>query len=130
GTAPEAVSMVMRMGICGVRGLLAATLFVLVGCRFTADKSHGETPLRRVNVVIVTIDTLRADRLACYGYRLIETPTSTVWRKREPCLRMQSRRLRPIPTSARFAGLGCSTITIATTTTSTMTATAPKAAPC
>lgn len=26
------------------------------------------------NVILVTIDTLRADHLGCYGYRLIETP--------------------------------------------------------
>jgi glucan phosphoethanolaminetransferase (alkaline phosphatase superfamily) len=30
--------------------------------------------LRRLNLVLVTIDTLRADRLACYGYSKIETP--------------------------------------------------------
>lgn len=28
----------------------------------------------RPNVLLITIDTLRADRLGCYGYRLIETP--------------------------------------------------------
>ena len=34
-----------------------------------------EAPLRPLNVVVVTIDTLRADRLHCYGYQRIETPT-------------------------------------------------------
>jgi choline-sulfatase len=33
-----------------------------------------EPPLRRMNLVLVTIDTLRADRLGCYGYSRIETP--------------------------------------------------------
>src|SRR5258708_15755822 len=27
-----------------------------------------------VNVVVITIDTLRADHLGCYGYKLIRTP--------------------------------------------------------
>jgi choline-sulfatase len=31
-------------------------------------------PERRLNLVLVTIDTLRADRLGCYGYSKIETP--------------------------------------------------------
>jgi len=31
--------------------------------------------LRPLNVVLVTIDTLRPDRLRCYGYTQIETPT-------------------------------------------------------
>ena len=31
-------------------------------------------PLSRLNVVLVTIDTLRPDRLGCYGYARIETP--------------------------------------------------------
>ena len=31
-------------------------------------------PLRKLNLVLVTIDTLRADRLGCYGYSKIETP--------------------------------------------------------
>src|SRR4051794_24226684 len=30
--------------------------------------------VRPVNLVLVTIDTLRADRLGCYGYSQIETP--------------------------------------------------------
>ena len=31
-------------------------------------------PARRLNLLLVTIDTLRADRLGCYGYSKIETP--------------------------------------------------------
>jgi len=43
-----------------------------------APRKAGEThegPLRPLNVLVVTIDTLRADRLHCYGYQRIETPT-------------------------------------------------------
>lgn len=30
---------------------------------------------RAFNVILITVDTLRADRLGCYGFRRIETPT-------------------------------------------------------
>ena len=52
-----------------VHGSLAAVLLLLTCCRSAERKSEGVAPLRRVNVVLVTIDTLRADRLGCYGYR-------------------------------------------------------------
>ncbi|HKW65877.1 MAG TPA: hypothetical protein VJP04_01230, partial [Terriglobales bacterium] len=29
----------------------------------------------RDNVLLITIDTLRADHLGCYGYKAIQTPT-------------------------------------------------------
>src|SRR5438034_5552811 len=56
------------------RGFLAAWLVLLACCRSTEKKPAGVAPLRRINVVLVTVDTLRADRLGCYGYREIETP--------------------------------------------------------
>ena len=37
-------------------------------------KSGSAPPPRRLNLLLVTIDTLRADRLGCYGYSAIETP--------------------------------------------------------
>src|SRR6516165_2859171 len=44
-------------------------LLTLVSCR------SGNPPTRqRLNLLLVTIDTLRADRLGCYGYSKIETP--------------------------------------------------------
>ncbi|MBM3310757.1 MAG: hypothetical protein FJY80_04540, partial [Candidatus Aminicenantes bacterium] len=30
---------------------------------------------RALNVILVSVDTLRADRLGCYGFRGIRTPT-------------------------------------------------------
>jgi len=42
-------------------------LLLLAGCK-SAEKHPG------ANILLVTIDTLRADRLGCYGYRSIETP--------------------------------------------------------
>lgn len=54
---------------------------VLAGLAFSSCSAPRKTtetrenPLRPFNVVVVTIDTLRADRLRCYGYQRIETPT-------------------------------------------------------
>jgi len=49
--------------------LLLAALVILGDCR-----SASPPPARRLNLLLVTIDTLRADRLGCYGYSQIETP--------------------------------------------------------
>src|SRR5437773_3112139 len=49
---------------CGVR-LLAAVLVLLGGCSSGHD---------RPNVLVITVDTLRADRLGCYGFGLAHTP--------------------------------------------------------
>ena len=50
--------------------VIAAVLLAGSGC------SLGERrPPVRPNVLLVTIDTLRADRLGCYGYRAAVTPT-------------------------------------------------------
>jgi choline-sulfatase len=35
---------------------------------------HAAQALRRPNLLLITIDTLRPDRLGCYGYSKIETP--------------------------------------------------------
>src|SRR6185503_20601217 len=53
---------------CGL-ALGAAALLAAGGC--------GRRPAApaRPNVLLVTIDTLRADRLGCYGYWLATTPT-------------------------------------------------------
>jgi arylsulfatase A-like enzyme/Flp pilus assembly protein TadD len=55
------------------RWLPVLALVILVSCR---SSEHKTVParLRPLNLVLVTIDTLRADRLGCYGYSKIETP--------------------------------------------------------
>jgi arylsulfatase A-like enzyme/Flp pilus assembly protein TadD len=55
----------------------AAGLVALVGCRSSKQEQPvaGTAKLRPINVVVVTLDTLRADRLGCYGYKRIETPS-------------------------------------------------------
>lgn len=47
--------------------LLTASLFLVVSTAFAA-------PVAPPNVVVITIDTLRADHLGCYGYKQIRTP--------------------------------------------------------
>ena len=52
------------------KGLIKKIVFVLVGggicaALFLLDKGY---PLSKPNIIIVSIDTLRADHLSCYGY--------------------------------------------------------------
>ncbi len=50
-------------------------LAVVLFCAGSAQACRGQTTLRpRPNVLLLTIDTLRADRLGCYGRRTAETP--------------------------------------------------------
>lgn len=45
---------------------------------FTSSAGIGTRPLRAAdknsNIILITIDTLRADHLGCYGYKGVETP--------------------------------------------------------
>src|SRR6266852_5128625 len=48
-------------------------LFLLTA--LTAAQATAQTPEKSApNVVLITIDTLRADHLGCYGYKQIKTP--------------------------------------------------------
>ncbi len=57
--------------------LCLAAFALLVSCGSRGDKSApaaGQASLKRLNVVLVTLDTLCPDRLACYGNSNVETP--------------------------------------------------------
>src|SRR4029077_13433982 len=55
------------------RQLFPIGVILFGGCR--SGHSPNEIPrLRPLNVVVVTVDTLRPDHLHCYGYPNIETP--------------------------------------------------------
>src|ERR1043165_5701092 len=60
------------------RRLYLAGIVLIAGCHSTpapAPATQDRIPqLQPLNVVVVTVDTLRADHLRCYGYRNIETP--------------------------------------------------------
>ncbi len=53
----------------GLPWLLIATLSILGNC-----SQRNEPPEGRPNLLLITIDTLRADRCSSYGYRLPTTP--------------------------------------------------------
>src|SRR5262245_3253852 len=57
--------------------VLSFFLLLAWACRGSKQNTHKPEPpasWRRLNLVVVTIDTLRPDRLGCYGYTKIETP--------------------------------------------------------
>src|SRR5215472_8927807 len=55
------------------RGIVVLTICNFLACvavaATTSANSHAD-----INVVVITIDTLRADHLGCYGYKQIHTP--------------------------------------------------------
>ena len=55
-----------RFGVCALAGL--ASLTVGSGCH------EPKAPSEPFNFLLLTLDTLRADRLGCYGYSQAETP--------------------------------------------------------
>src|SRR4051812_16413192 len=68
----------MRSASSLLHWLSVAGTLLLAGChsrQAAAPPSSNEIPsLRPLNVVVITVDTLRADHLHCYGYPGIETP--------------------------------------------------------
>ena len=51
-----------------------ASLTALAALLLAATLGHAVPPSVPINVVVITIDTLRADRVGCYGYQAAETP--------------------------------------------------------
>jgi choline-sulfatase len=60
----------------GIRGprIVAALLFAAAALAALVYKRAAPAPAQQTNVLLVTIDTLRADRLGCYGYGRAATP--------------------------------------------------------
>jgi arylsulfatase A-like enzyme/Flp pilus assembly protein TadD len=55
--------------------VLAATLFAAAGDAQPRGPAHPAKSPPRTNVILITIDTLRADHVGCYGSRAVKTPT-------------------------------------------------------
>ncbi len=57
-------------------GLCLLSLTVFTSCN-SGEKTRAEarTSLKPLNVVLITIDTLRSDHVHCYGYQDVKTPT-------------------------------------------------------
>jgi arylsulfatase A-like enzyme/predicted Zn-dependent protease len=60
--------------ISGGAALLAASSLWLAGCRGGGGTVSGLRKGRDFNVVLITLDTLRADSLGCYGNARVKTP--------------------------------------------------------
>ena len=60
----------MRSSVAAI--FLLTTMMSDAACRAGASRS---SPPDRPNVLLVTIDTLRADHVGCYGYKAASTPT-------------------------------------------------------
>ncbi len=61
----KAVRLVLRSALC------VSCLVLVWGCK---RGSSAEVAAARPNVVVITVDTLRADRLGCYGFKQARTP--------------------------------------------------------
>ena len=67
-----------------MRRALAAGLLVLCACEPRKAPAPSPTPAAepRTNVLLITIDTLRADHLGAYGYRRPTSPRLDAFAKR------------------------------------------------
>lgn len=65
------------MNKCITVALLATLITIsFTSCKPTSSSEHKTTRLpEATNVLLITLDTTRADRLGCYGYDLATTPT-------------------------------------------------------
>ena len=61
------------MMISGPRGRLSVLFSLFILSILPASNLHGETAAHR-NVIIISVDTLRADHLSCYGYERATSP--------------------------------------------------------
>jgi len=62
--------------ICGPRGRRWPSILFLLGALFSIEflPANAKTGAADLNLLLVTIDTLRPDRLSCYSTRYLQTP--------------------------------------------------------
>lgn len=58
-----------------ITGFCTLALLAVVSCKSSPKKEGPTSALKPVNVVFITLDTVRADHLHCYGDKNIQTPT-------------------------------------------------------
>jgi choline-sulfatase len=58
-----------------VRALIIVTCVATIACRATQGNAPAPAAPSAQNLVIITIDTLRADHVGAYGYKQAHTPT-------------------------------------------------------
>lgn len=66
--------------ICSV--IPAVCLLLLFVFKFNKNEFNRLTGNKDFNYIIVTVDTLRVDRIGCYGYKDVDTPTMDLFAKR------------------------------------------------
>jgi arylsulfatase A-like enzyme len=73
---PIDVKIPLRMALCSLMALMLAACGA-PECTNSTTTARSDTPVDPAapNVLLISIDTLRADHLGCYGYEAIETPT-------------------------------------------------------
>ncbi len=66
----------MRFGIrrAFVSGVCTLAVATLISCNSSPKHPASATALKPINVVLITLDTVRADHLHCYGSEKIKTP--------------------------------------------------------
>jgi arylsulfatase A-like enzyme/Flp pilus assembly protein TadD len=55
-------------------GVCTLAVAALVSCKSTPTQHSAATAFKPINVVLITLDTVRADHLHCYGNEKIQTP--------------------------------------------------------
>src|SRR2546428_478162 len=82
GTAVSRIG-IMKKRYAGAVGLLVALTIATTACRGSKETAIAPKrgAFRDAPVIIVSIDTLRADHLPAYGYRGVETPNIDAFRR-------------------------------------------------
>ena len=84
--------------------LAAMLLLPLAGALLLVPAACGDPEPKRPNVLLISIDTCRADRLGCYGHPVAETPNMDGLARDDLDLRV-IRQANAGPAAARNAGL-------------------------
>jgi arylsulfatase A-like enzyme len=59
----------------GRKGRALASLLVLLATAAASSSTRGAEPEQEnLNVLLISIDTIRPDRLSCYGSKFVQTP--------------------------------------------------------
>jgi len=57
-----------------VAGTLIGLVITISACRKAPDQTPRDLSLPNANVLLITLDTTRADRIGAYGYAQAQTP--------------------------------------------------------
>lgn len=71
----RACAALRRGGRVRIAALAAAVFVALVGCERSATDSAGRSGAAEYNLLLITLDTTRADRIGCYGHKQGITPS-------------------------------------------------------